>query len=391
MAEVKSFWIDVPDATLERIRERVAAYRWFPAPANETGWEYGMSTTVLQQLQAYWLEHYDWRAAEAELNRHPQFKTRIDDLDIHFIHVIGEAEGRRPLLLTHGWPGSVFEFWESIEPLAFPSRHGGRAEDAFDLVIPSLPGYGFSGKPASPLGQRATAALWDRLMREVIGADTYIAQGGDWGALVTSWLGVNHSAHDGKGGCRAIHLNMVGLRPTPAVPQSEEEAEWLAGTQARMAAEGSYFQQQATKPQTLALALMDSPMGQAAWIVEKFHGWSDLGESGDLLQVYTPEQLLTNLMIYLVNDAFATSVWYYNALFQEGGNALEEGQRCETPTGFANFPKEALYTPPPRSWCERTYNLVHWTDMPRGGHFAAMEAPDLFVQDLREFGARIDG
>jgi len=389
MGEVKSFWVDVPDNVLERIRERVAAYRWFPAPADEAGWEYGMSTDMLKKLQAYWLDEYDWRAAEVELNRHPQFLTRIDGLDIHFIHVIGEAEGRRPLLLTHGWPGSVYEFWDSIEPLAFPSRHGGRAEEAFDLVIPSLPGYGFSGKPAAPLGQRATAALWDKLMRDVIGAETYIAQGGDWGALVTSWLGVNHGAHDGQGGCRAIHLNMIGLRPTPATPQSDEEVAWLAGAQARMAAEGSYFQQQATKPQTLALALMDSPMGQAAWILEKFHGWSDLGPEGDLLGVYTPDQLLTNLMIYLVNDAFATSVWYYNALFREGGNALREGQRCETPTGFANFPHEALYDPPPRSWCERAYNLVHWSDMPRGGHFAAMEVPGLFVEDLRAFARNL--
>ena len=389
MAEVKSFSIDVPDAVLDRIGERVAAYRWFPAPANETGWEYGMSTPVLKTLQSHWLEAYDWREAEKALNRHPQFTVEIDGIDIHFVHVIGEAQGRRPLLLTHGWPGSVYEFWDAIGPLAFPSQHGGRAEDAFDLVIPSLPGYGFSGKPASPLGQRATAALWDKLMRDVLGLDSYIAQGGDWGALVTSWLGVNHSAHDGKGGCRAIHLNMIGLRPTPATPQNETEAQWLQATQSRMAAEGSYFQQQASKPQTLALALMDSPMGQAAWIIEKFHGWSDLGESGDLFETYTRDQLLTNLMIYLVNDAFATSVWYYNALFQEGGNSLSEGQRCETPTGFANYPKEALYDPPPRSWCERVYNLVHWSDMPRGGHFAAMEAPDLFVGDLRAFAGKL--
>ena len=255
-------------------------------------------------------------------------------------------------------------------------------------MVPSLPGYGFSGKPASPLGQRATAALWDKLMREVLGYETYLAQGGDWGALVTSWLGVNHGLGDGQGGCRAIHLNMVGLRPTPATPQSQEEIDWLGHTQARMQAEGSYFYQQATKPQTLALALMDSPMGQAAWILEKFHGWSDLTEA-DLLGVYTPDQLLTNVMIYLVNDAFATSVWYYNALFQEGGNALPDGQRCETPTAFANYPREALYTPPPRSWCERAYNLVHWSDMPRGGHFAAMEVPGLFVEDLRAFARNL--
>jgi len=337
---------------------------------------------VLTDIQAHWLEQYDWRAAEAELNAYPQFMAAIDGLDIHFVHVVGEAGGKRPLLLTHGWPGSVYEFWEAIGPLAWPSRHGGRGEDAFDLVIPSLPGYGFSGKPASPIGQRATAAMWDKLVRDVLGYDAYLAQGGDWGALVTSWLGANHGLEARQGGCRAIHLNMVGLRPTPAAPQNQEEIDWLETTQSRMQAEGSYFYQQATKPQTLALGLMDSPMGQAAWILEKFHGWSDLTEA-DLFGVYTRDQLLTNVMIYLVNDAFATSVWYYNALFQEGGNASPDGARCETPTAFANYPREALYTPPPRSWVERAYNLTRWRDMPRGGHFAAMEAPDLFVEDLR--------
>jgi pimeloyl-ACP methyl ester carboxylesterase len=383
MASHVPFTINVPDDKLTEIRDRVAAYRWFPAPDNTvTGWEYGMSTPVLKDLQAHWLEHYDWRAAEADLNARPHFVAEIDGLDIHFVHLVGEAGGTRPLLITHGWPGSIYEFWQAMGPLAWPSQHGGRAEDAFDLVVPSLPGYGFSGKPASPLGQRATAALWDKLMREVLGYETYLAQGGDWGALVTSWLGVNHGLAGGQGGCRAIHLNMVGLRPTPATPQSQEEIDWLGHTQARMQAEGSYFYQQATKPQTLALALMDSPMGQAAWILEKFHGWSDLTEA-DLLGVYTPDQLLTNVMIYLVNDAFATSVWYYNALFQEGGNALPDGKRCETPTAFANYPREALYTPPPRSWVERAYNLTRWSEMPRGGHFAAMEAPDIFVEDLR--------
>lgn len=388
MADAREFTIDVSDETLERIRARVAAYRWFPAPENaQTGWEYGMSSDVLRELQAYWLEDYDWRAAEVELNKYKHLRAEIDGLDVHFVHVVGEAGGKRPLLITHGWPGSVYEFWQAIPKLAFPSQYGGRAEDAFDLVIPSLPGYGFSGKPKSPLGQRATARMWDRLMREALGYDTYLAQGGDWGGLVTSWLGFDHGP--GKGGCRAIHLNMIGFRPTPATPQSEAEKQWLAGTQASMQAEGSYFMQQATKPQTLALALMDTPMGQAAWIIEKFHGWSDLSRGG-LFEVYSKDQLLTNVMIYLVNDAFATSVWYYNALFQEGGVGLPEGARCETPTGFANFPGESLYAPPPRSWAERAYNIMRWTEMPRGGHFAAMEEPDLFTEEVRAWAREIE-
>ncbi len=381
MTAPKPFKIDVPQATLDRIAERVAAYRWFPAPSDDD-WRYGMSTAVLQDVVAYWRDAFDWRAAEASLNRFPQFTAAIDGLEVHFLHVVGEAEGRRPLLITHGWPGSVFEFWDVIEPLAFPSKHGGDPADAFDLVIPSLPGYGFSGKPDRPLGQRATARLWNALMRESLGYDRYLAQGGDWGGLVTSWLGFDHSVHDGKGGCAGIHLNMIGFRPTPPAPQSDDEAAWLQRTQGAMQLEGAYFMQQATKPQTLALALMDSPVGQAAWILEKFHAWSDLA-NGDLWSVYTKAQLLTNVMIYLVNDAFATSVWYYNALFQEGGVGLPEGTRCETPTGFANFPGEKLYAPPPRSWCDRVYNIVHWSDMSRGGHFAAMEQPALFVEDVR--------
>ena len=221
-------------------------------------------------------------------------------------------------------------------------------------------------------------------MRDVLGYETYLAQGGDWGAVVTSWLGVNHGL--GKGGCKAIHLNMIGLRPTPAAPQSDEETNWLTDTQLKMAIGGAYLQQQATKPQTLAIGMMDSPMGQAAWILEKFHGWSDLGADGDLLTTFTKDQLITNLMIYLTNDAYATSVWYYNGLFAEGGNSLADGERCETPTAFANFKKEALYTPPPRSWVRRAYNLTRWTDFDEGGHFAAMEQPVLFCNDLVEWG-----
>ncbi len=387
MAGITPFEINVPQSKLDTIRARVDAYQWFDAPAAGGAWQFGMSAAVMKNIQAYWLEQFDWRKSEQTLNKYPQFKTQIDGIDIHFVHVIGEAGGKRPLLLTHGWPGSVFEFWQAIGPLAFPSQHGGKAEDAFDLIIPTLPGYGFSGKPPAPIGPKTTAALWDKLMREQLGYDSYLAQGGDWGSVVTSMLGLNHAAHDGSGGCRAIHLNMIGLRPTPAVPQSDEEKTWLMRSQAAAQAEGSYLMQHATKPQTLAMALMDSPMGTAAWILEKFHGWSDL-EDGELLSVYSYDQLLTNVMIYLVNDAIATSVWYYAGFFIEGAGSLAEGQRCETPTWFAEYPGEPVYFPAPRSWCERAYNLVEWQTMKKGGHFAAMEVPDLFVSDIRNWGAR---
>jgi microsomal epoxide hydrolase len=389
MGTPQPFTINIAQDKLDAIRARVEAYHWFPAPAGLPDWQLGMSTPVLKDLQAYWLDTYDWRAEEQKLNQYPQFKVEIDGIPIHFLNVVGEADGKRPLLLTHGWPGSIYEFYDAIGPLAYPSEHGGKPDDAFDLIIPSLPGYGFSGKPSAPLGQRATAKLWNTLMQEVLGYDTYLAQGGDWGGMVTSWIGLDHGIHDAKGGCKAIHLNMIGLRPTPATPQSEDELAWVQRTQMGMQLEGSYFMQQATKPQTLAMSLMDSPMGTAAWIVEKFHGWSDL-KDGDLFSVYTRDQLLTNVMIYLVNDAIATSVWYYAAFMGEGGASLPEGVRCETPTGFANFPGETLYTPPPRSWCDRAYNITHWSDMSHGGHFAAMEAPDLFVEDVRSWARAHD-
>lgn len=388
MTQPQPFKINIPEAKLAQIRARVEAYTWFPAPANEQGFAYGMSTPVMQDIQRYWLDNYDWRKAEAELNRWPQFTAEVDGQRIHFVHVVGEAKGKRPLLITHGWPGSVYEFWAAIGPLAFPSEHGGKAEDAFDLVIPSLPGYAFSGKPASPIGQRATAALWDKLMREVLGYPAYLAQGGDWGAVVTSWIGKNHGAAAGKGGAKAIHLNMMALRPGPPVPQTAEETAWLQNAQLMMQMEGAYLMEQATKPQTLAMALMDSPMGTAAWILEKFHGWSDLRERS-LLEVYTRDQLLTNVMLYLVNDAIATSIWYYNALFQEGGNQLPDGERCETPTAFASYPGERYILAPPQSWAGRAYNITRWSEMPRGGHFAAMEVPGLYVEDVRSWAREV--
>ena len=381
MLKPEPFRIQISDEKLHAIRDRVSAFRWFPAPDSGSEWQFGISTPFLKDIQDYWLNSYDWRAAEDDLNKWPQYKAKVADQEIHFVHVVGEAGGRNPLLLTHGWPGSFFEFWGAIEKLAYPSRHGGSVEDAFDVIIPSLPGYGFSSKPSSPLGQKATAAMWDALMRDVLGYETYLAQGGDWGGLVTSWVGLNHGTDKG-GGCRAIHLNMIGFRPSSAKPETDEELKWLQASQAAMQAEGAYFMEQMTKPQTLAMALMDSPMGTAAWILEKFHGWSDLNRKS-LLEVYSKDQLLTNVMIYLVNDAIATSVWYYAALGVEGGVALAPGQRVAVPTAFANYPGEEIYTPPPRSWCERAYNITRWTDMPSGGHFAAMEEPDLFVEDVR--------
>lgn len=382
MAEIKPFEVQWTGAEVEAVLERVRAYPWPPTPAVADGWAYGTDAAWLRDLCAHWTERYDWRAAVAELNRFPQFTARVEDYDIHFLHVVGEAGGKRPLLITHGWPGSHYEFWGAIEKLAFPSRSGGDPADAFDLVIPSLPGFGFSSKPARPIGQRTTARLFDTLMTEVLGYSTYLAQGGDWGAMVTSWLGRNHGAS-----ARAIHLNMLGFRPHGG-PQGEAEAAWAARQAGAMEVMGAYFRLQASKPQSIAWMAAGNPVGQAAWIAERFHDWSDLSKK-TLDEAYGKDRLLTNIMIYVMTDSFATGAWYYRGLVEEGGVAFEPGERVETPTAFANFPGEPLYSAPPRSFAERAYNIVRWNEMARGGHFAAMEEPDLFVEEVRAWGREV--
>jgi pimeloyl-ACP methyl ester carboxylesterase len=374
------FTVDWSEVEVARVLDRVRDYPWPPAPKGG-GWTYGTDEAFLRELTRYWTDGYDWRAAQAELNRWPQFTTRVEDFDLHFVHVVGEAQGRRPLLITHGWPGSHYEFWQAIEPLAYPSRRGGDPADAFDLVIPSLPGFGFSSKPDRPFGQRGTARLFDTLMTKVLGYPSYLAQGGDWGGLVTSLLGLEHGAN-----CRAIHLNMIGLRP-PGPPRDEAETAWLKRAEAARGALSAYFQLQATKPQSLAWMAAGNPVGQAAWIVERFHDWSDLREKS-FERAYSYDQLLTNVMIYVMTGSFTTGAWYYRALFEGGGVQLAEGQRCETPTAIAAF-HDAIGPMAPRGWVERAYNVVRWTDHPRGGHFAAMEEPELFVEDVRAWAREV--
>jgi microsomal epoxide hydrolase len=382
MAKPEPFKVDWDAAAIEAVLARVRDYPWPVAPEVPDGWAYGCDGAFLKKLCAHWTDGYDWRGAVAELNRYPQFTARVEDFGIHFLHVVGEAGGKRPLLLSHGWPGSHYEFWGAIEKLAWPSRHGGSAADAFDLVIPSLPGFGFSSKPARPFGQRATARLFNTLMTDVLGYPTYLAQGGDWGALVTSCLGVDHAAS-----ARAIHINMIGLRPAGG-PKSEAETQWLARSGMAMDMLGAYFRLQASKPQSVAWLGAGNPVGQAAWIVERFYDWSDRRDR-PFDEVFSLDQLLTNVMIYVMTGSFTTGAWYYRALMEGGGIALAEGERCETPTAFANFPGETIIPAAPRSWVERAYNITRWTDMPRGGHFAAMEQPDLFVDDLRAWAREL--
>ncbi|MDB5445798.1 MAG: epoxide hydrolase [Phenylobacterium sp.] len=382
MAEPTPFEVRWSEAEVAAVLERVRSYPWPPAPEVEDGWDYGCDAGYLRELCAYWTDGYDWRGAIADLNRFPQFTARIEDFDLHFVHVVGEAGGRRPLIVTHGWPGSHYEFWQVIEKLAFPSRFGGEAADAFDLVVPSLPGFGFSSKPRRPVGQRTTARLFDALMRQVLGYDRYLAQGGDWGALVTGWLGFDHADH-----VRGIHLNMLGLRVPNAAPLAAEAA-WVKRQRAAVARLGAYQRLQMSKPQSLAWLAAGNPVGQAAWIVERFHDWSDLS-ARPFEAVFPKNRLLTNVMLYVMTGSFTTGAWYYRGLIEEGGASLEPGQRVEVPTGFAGFPGEPLAAPPPRAVVERAYNLVRWTEMPRGGHFAAMEEPDLFVDDLRAWAKEL--
>ncbi len=371
---VRPFRIAVDDADLADLRQRLARTRW-PDPECVQDWSQGIPLAYTRELAQYWERDYDWRAREAALNEFAQFHTEIDGLDLHFIHQRSPHDGALPLVITHGWPGSVVEFLKVIGPLTDPTAHGGRAEDAFHVVCPSLPGYGFSGKPtAAGWGVERIAAAWETLMQR-LGYSRYGAQGGDWGAAVTSEIGRN------GGGCIGIHLNMPLGRP-PAEPAggfSAEEQQALAAAAEHRRWGTGYATQQSTRPQTLGYGLADSPVGQLAWIVEKFWAWTDCG--GHPENVLGRDEMLDNVMLYwLTNSATSAARLYW-----ESYRGFGRGLRVQIPTGVASFPKEILQAP--RQWCEDLYRITHWTTMPRGGHFAAFEQPELFVEDVRKFFA----
>ena len=370
------FRVDWSAETVEPVLERVRTHRFPPFPEGE-GWRYGCDAGFLQKLCAHWADGYDWQAAVERLNRFPQFLATVDGVELHFVHIVGEAAGRRPLLLTHGWPGSHREFWKVADALAFPSRHGGRAEDAFDLVIPSLPNFGFSAKPARTIDQRRCARLLDGLMSGVLGYGRYLAHGGDWGALVTALLGLHHADH-----VTAIHLTMLFPRPA-ADPDTPEELLWASAMQGIEQSLGGYRHLQGSRPQSLSWAVGDDPVAQAAWIVERYHDWSDRAEL-PFEQVFTREELLDTVMIYVMTGAFHSSIRFYSAAREAGLRSLASGSRVEVPAAFARFP-DPLHPWPPRGYAEKGFNVSRWTAMPRGGHFAALESPELLVQDLREW------
>lgn len=376
------FKIEIPQSTVNRIMERVRAFEWPDAPEGG-GWAYGAELATMKEIVEYWIHGFDWYKQQDALNRLPHFKAQVHDLDLHFIHMRSNNPKRRPLIISHGWPGSIVEFLNVLEPLAHPERHGGKVSDGFDVVAPSLPGYGFSGKPKKPMSPRSVAKVFDELMTGVLGYRGYIAQGGDWGSSISGWLG-----YEGQG-CKAVHLNMLGWTSPGVSFDTPEEKAAQAQFMAGFEAEGAYFRLQSTKPLTLAYGMMDSPVGAAAWIIEKFKGWSDL-DDGQLESVYTKDQLLTNVMLYLTTRTFGTATWMYRGLFEDaGGPPIAPKSRIEKPVAIARFPVD-LIPFPPRSQVEKSMNVVRWTEFKRGGHFAAMERPQDFIQDVQAFGRELD-
>ena len=366
------FRVDIPAGMIDDLRQRLEDTRW-PDKETAADWSQGVPLERMQSLVEYWHTGYDMRRLEVRLNAHPQFRTRIDGLGIHFLHVRSKHENALPILLTHGWPGSVVEFLNVIGPLTNPTAYGGQAEDAFHVVIPSLPGFGFSDKPAEEGWNVARIAMaWITLM-ERLGYSKWVAQGGDWGAGITTALG-----HIKPAGLAGIHLNwplvFPETIPTEGLSPEEQRAVEAAGT---FLNDGfGYFLEQSTRPQTIGYALNDSPAGQAAWIYEKFQAWSDHG--GDVETVLGRDEMLDNIALYWFTASAASSA----RIYWENYPASFAGGRIDLPVGASIFPGEIYRAP--RSWAEQSYpQLVHWNELDKGGHFAAFEQPDLFVAELR--------
>ena len=374
---IRPFKINISNKIIEDINTKVTKFPWHEMP-DDGGWNYGTNLDYMKEISNYWVNKFNWRKTEEKINKFQNFKTNIDDIDIHFIHEKGSGSNPKPLLLSHGWPGSILEFLHIIDQLAHPEKFGGKEEDAFDVVVPSLPGFGFSGRPSRPIGPRKMASIFNSLMTEVLGYKKYLAQGGDFGGTIATWLG-----YDFPKTCAAIHINILIVRH-PDGPQTKEEEEWEKRFKRDQKIEDGYRTQQATKPQTLSYAMMDSPVGVAAWIIEKMCGWSDI-KKNDIESVYSKDTMLSNIMVYLVTKTFNTASWIYYGRREEGGRFLpKDFHRIEIPTAAALFPAEMLEWPP-RSYAERMYNIKRWTKMPKGGHFAALEQPDLLVDDIRAF------
>ncbi len=378
MKTPEAFRVSVSDTEIDDLRHRLARTRW-PDQIADTGWEYGTSLDELRALCTYWQTQYNWRAFEERHNAFPQFLTEINGQRVHFYHARSPEPDARPLILSHGWPGSITEFLDVIGPLSDPRAHGGDPRDAFHVVVPSLPGYGFSGPTTRPGFRLQDIADTFHALMQGLGYTQYFAQGGDWGAPITMLLGADHGDH-----VRAIHLNLISgaSPPDPANPHAglnDAEIAELAGNQRFGERESGYQQIQRTKPQTLAYGLTDSPSGLAAWILEKFRSWSDCG--GDVWRSYSRDRVLDNISIYWLTGTINSSMRLY---FEETGPDRRRAfPKVHVPTGHARFPAEIYKFP--RKWAEQRYPIKRWKDLPRGGHFPAMEVPELYVPEVREF------
>lgn len=371
---IKDFRIAIDDAVLADLRARLLNTRW-PEAELVGDWSQGAPRAWIQDICRYWAEGYDWRAREALMNRFAQYTTEIDGLAIHFLHVRSPHPNAMPLILTHGWPGSVVEFQKVIGPLTDPTAHGGDAADAFHVVCPSLPGFGFSAKPTGTgWGVDRIAAAWVTLM-DRLDYRRYGAQGGDWGSAVTTAVGALDPTH-----CAGIHITMaMTARPGSIDNPSQEEAHALQRAKFYQDWDSGYAKQQSTRPQTIGYGLTDSPAGQAAWILEKFQAWTDC--DGHPENILSRDELLDNVMLYWVTATAASSARLY---WESFGAKRRVSRTVSVPTGMAAFPREIV--PPVRRWIESTYtDIRHWSELPKGGHFAAFEQPALFVGDVRAF------
>jgi len=379
---VRPFTIRIPDAALADLKARLANAR-VPEPLQGDGWTYGTDLRYLRQLVDYWRKGFDWRAQERKLNQFEQFTTTIDGLTVHFIHRRSQHANALPLLVTHGWPGSVVEFTKIIGPLTEPEAHGGQAADAFHVVMPSIPGFAFSQAPQEAGYDPARIAALEAKLMARLGYTRYGVQGGDWGSIISTQIALVDAPH-----VAGLHLNMCfGAAPAGMDPNAgltDRERERVKQRQVFQAEETGYQQIQGTKPQTLGVALNDSPVGLAAWIVEKFRTWCDC--DGDPEKVFTKDELLTNISLYWFTQTAASSARiYYES--RHAPPSATAGRRIEAPTACADFPKEIIWSP--RRWLEGRYNITRWTEMPRGGHFAAFEQPQLLVDDVRAFFATL--
>ena len=376
---VQPYKIEIPDSVLDDLKSRLERTRW-PDELPGTGWDYGSNLDYVKELVEYWRTKFDWHAQEKLINSFSHFKSKVDGLNIHFIHEKGKGPNPMPLVITHGWPGTFFEMYKVIPMLSDPASHGGDPADAFDVVAPSMPGYGFSdATDKRGLSVLSIGDLWAKLMSENLGYQRFAAQGGDWGARVTAKLGLSH-------GDKVIGIHTTSTSsPTPyqgpgTRELSEAEKAMLAQRVQWLADEGGYSHIQATKPQTLSYGLNDSPAGLAAWIVEKYRTWSDCG--GDVESRFTKDELLTTITIYWVTQSINSSTrLYFESFFQAWDLAKDE--KIQVPVAIASFPRENSV--PLREWAERSFNIQQWTDMPSGGHFAALEEPDRLVEDIRKF------